>query len=91
MHLCNIINHRLCQKAKPSLDQYADVKKIAKQLDLSIDSALFIGDREERDGLCASEAGMPFLLIRQQDASSGFRSYFELLGELQSMQGGGLK
>jgi len=65
--------------------------KITKQLNIPIDRTLFIGNREDLDGLCASRAGMSFLLFQSLPTPSSFNSYFTLLKELKDMQKGELK
>lgn len=35
------------------------------------DECLFIGDRQELDGVCAENAGIPFLLVDHEEASEG--------------------
>ena len=62
--------------------------KITKQLNIPIDKTLFIGNREDLDGLCASRAGTKFLLFQSPPTPSSFNSYFTILKELKDMQKG---
>lgn len=64
---------------------------ITSKLNLPIDRVLFIGDRQDFDGLCAYRAGIPFLLFQKQCAPLSFNSYFKLLKEFQSQKCGRLK
>lgn len=62
---------------------------IANKLKIPVGQCLFIGDREDRDQLCAENAGMPFLLI-SPDASypeHGFASYTQLKNQLEQENG----
>ena len=48
-----------CMKPKS-----AGLKNILKLLHLKADEVLFIGDRDDRDGLCAEEAGVDYLNVK---------------------------
>ena len=58
----------------PEIDQLkpapAGLLHIADALNLSPEECLFIGDRQELDGLCAERAGMPYLIVDKQPFSS---------------------
>ncbi|MBF8271199.1 MAG: HAD family hydrolase [Magnetococcales bacterium] len=56
----------------------------AEKLGLNPSEGLFIGDRHERDGLCAMKAGMPFLILGRGHPPTRphFHSYWELLADL---------
>jgi len=46
--------------------------------------SLFIGDRDELDGKCAENAGVPFILVDKQSAREDF--YLRLLSNLQNIK-----
>lgn len=48
-----------CMKPNPS-----GLKNILKSLNLKADEVLYIGDRDDRDGLCAEAAGVEYLNIK---------------------------
>jgi phosphoglycolate phosphatase/putative hydrolase of the HAD superfamily len=58
----------------PEIDQLkpapAGLLHIANALGLAPEECLFIGDRQELDGLCAERAGMPYLIVDKQPFSS---------------------
>ena len=53
----------------------------AEKLGVSVGNCLFIGDRDEKDGACAREAGMPFLLLKR---NSDFYRSPDLYKEIDS-------
>ena len=65
----------------PEIDQLkpapAGLLYIAEQLGLAPADCLFIGDRQELDGLCAEQAGMPYLILDKKP-SNNFTFYQQL-------------
>jgi phosphoglycolate phosphatase/putative hydrolase of the HAD superfamily len=68
----------------PHIDKFKPHPKglmyIAEQMGLNVDECLFIGDRDEKDGLCARNAGMPYVII---DAKTNETAVFYSLLEQQ--------
>ena len=61
--------------------------RMVEKLGLPVDRCLFIGDRDERDGLCARRLGMRYLLKQQQLSSHGFRCYLDLHAQWRAGRG----
>lgn len=60
------------------------LERIAARLGLPADSCVMIGDRDERDGMCARRVGMPFLLRiwRGHERPGTIRDFSRLAREL---------
>jgi len=67
---------------------HAGLLKIIADMNLSSQECVLIGDRYDRDGVCAKAASMPFLLINNKSKNYGFRTYNELKNELDGCQRG---
>ncbi len=53
---------------------------LSKKMDVPVESCLFIGDRDEKDGECARRAGMPYLILDPNNKNSDFcfQNFFQL-------------
>jgi len=58
---------------------------VARKLGLPVSDCLFIGDRPELDGLCAEQAGMPFLLVEKLPVGQ-FNFYQQLEASLAQIK-----
>jgi HAD superfamily hydrolase (TIGR01509 family) len=74
--------------ADPSINNFKPDPKaflaVMNHFGLNADQVLVIGDRQECEGLAAKSAGMPYLLLTDKKAESGytFNNYYELIKKL---------
>lgn len=59
--------------------------KIADTLGIKIQECLFIGDREDKDGECARNAGMPYLILEKNFFKSNTENHISSYSELERM------
>jgi FMN phosphatase YigB (HAD superfamily) len=62
----------------------AGLRYILKKFATTADRAIFFGDRDELDGECARQAGMPYYILTEKDKTSNF--YSTLAEEVNSLQ-----